>query len=116
MSINSKQQLIDLIKVSLVEDLSKIQEIVEIRYSVDGSEQIQNVYPKKQLELQAERLANVMIEYVNSELENLLNYLKLQNAYTISNTNLDSNSTGLLTGITVVPSQIINFRPLITKE
>jgi len=114
MSINNKQELIDLIKNALVEDLSKIQDKIDIVIEGGDSPRIETIYPKKQLELQAEKLANVMIDYVNSEIQNLFTSLKQQNAYTIANSN--SNSSSAFSGITIAPSQIKNYKPLLSTE
>lgn len=62
----------------------------------------------------AEKMTDAIIAYVNAELINLINSLNLQNAYTISNSNANSSET--FSGITVVPSEIKNYRPLISKE
>lgn len=112
MSIKNKQELIDLIKNALVEDLSKIQDKIDIVIEGGDNPKIETLYPKKQLEAQAEKLANVMIDYVNSEIQNLFSSLKQQNAYTIAN----SNASTAFSGITIAPSQIKNYKPLLSTE
>lgn len=113
MSIKNKQELIDLIKASLVEDLNNVPEKIDIPSS-DASGKIQTIEPRKQLTNQAEKLANVMIEYVNAEIQNLFETLKKQNAYTLSNSN--ATYSNYFNGITIVPSEIKNYKPLIEKE
>jgi len=112
MSIKNKQELIDLIKNALVEDLSKIQDKIDIVIEGGTNPKIETIYPRKQLDLQAEKLANVMITYVNSEIQNLFSSLNQQNAYTIAS----STTNSAFNSITIAPSQIINYKPLIPVE
>lgn len=112
MSIKNKQELIDLIKNALVEDLSKIQDKIDIVIEGGESPKTETIYPRKQLDLQAEKLANVMITYVNSEIQNLFFSLNQQNAYTIAS----STTNSAFNSITIAPSQITNYKPLIPVE
>jgi len=112
MSIKNKQELIDLIKNALVEDLSKIQDKIDIVIEGGDNPKIETIYPKKQLDLQAEKLANVMIVYVNSEIQNLFSSLNQQNAYTVAS----SVTNSVFNNAIISPSQITNYKPIIPIE
>jgi hypothetical protein len=91
MAFNTKQDLVEAIKKTLVKDINEVPEDL-----------------KELLDSQAGKLADVMIEYVQAELQQLLSFIVKDNSFSVAN----SNPSNGVTGLSVKPVGVKQYKPL----